>query len=186
MEIWDLYDEQEQKTGETWERSRAMEIPEGRYHLVCEILIRHRDGTFLLTLRDPEKESWPDCWEASAGGSVLAGETPEQGAVREMFEETGLTADRLELIGVTKKPKSRSILYAYLAVVSCGKDAIRLQQGETAGWQWVDVPTFFRMAGEEPVMKLQYPRYKPYLDTLKTEQQGRFFRSERTGHVQDL
>ena len=32
MEIWDLYDEQGQKTGETWERSRAREIPQGRYH----------------------------------------------------------------------------------------------------------------------------------------------------------
>ena len=31
MEIWDLYDEQGNKTGETWERSRAKEIPEGRY-----------------------------------------------------------------------------------------------------------------------------------------------------------
>ena len=26
MEIWDLYDEQGQKTGEIWERSRAREI----------------------------------------------------------------------------------------------------------------------------------------------------------------
>ena len=29
-EIWDLYDEQGNKTGETWERSRDGEIPEGR------------------------------------------------------------------------------------------------------------------------------------------------------------
>ena len=49
MEIWDLYDEQGRKTGETWERSRAMEIPEGRYHIVCDILIRHKDGEFLLS-----------------------------------------------------------------------------------------------------------------------------------------
>ena len=27
MEIWDLYDEKGNKTGETWERSRAKEIP---------------------------------------------------------------------------------------------------------------------------------------------------------------
>ena len=51
MEIWDLYDEQGNKTGETWERSRAKEIPEGRYHIVCDILIRHQDGSFLLTFR---------------------------------------------------------------------------------------------------------------------------------------
>ena len=96
-----------------------------------------------------------------------------------MFEETGLAADRLELIGITKKPQSRTVIYAYLAVVSCEKDSVRLQERETVGWQWVDVPTFFRMAGEEPVMKIQYPRYKPYLDTLE-EQKG------QTGHVQDV
>ena len=101
MEIWDLYDEQGQKTGETWERSRAREIPEGRYHIVCDILIRHQDGEFLLTLRDPDKDVYPGCLEASAGGSALAGETPEEAARREMLEETGLTADKLELIGTT-------------------------------------------------------------------------------------
>ena len=46
MEIWDLYDEQGNKTGETWERSRAYEIPEGRYHIVCDVLVRHQDGSF--------------------------------------------------------------------------------------------------------------------------------------------
>ena len=167
MEVWDLYDDQGQKTGETWERSRAMEIPEGRFHIVCDVLIRHQDGDFLLTLRDPDKDVFPGCLEASAGGSALAGETPEEAARREMMEETGLTADQLELIGTTLKPQSRSAVYAYLAVVNCEKNSVRLQPGETVGYQWVDVPAFFRMIQEEPVLKNQYPRYKPYLDTLE-------------------
>ena len=167
MEIWDLYDEQGRKTGETWERSRALEIPEGRYHIVCDVLIRHQDGSFLLTLRDPDKDIYPGCLEASAGGSALAGETPEQAAGREMLEETGLTAGKLELIGTTWKPQSRSVVYAYLAVVDCEKDSVRLQQGETADYRWVEPETFLRMVREEPVLQIQYPRYKPYLDTLK-------------------
>ena len=166
MEMWDLYDEQGRKTGETWERSRAREIPEGRYHIVCDILIRHRDGDFLLTRRDPEKDVYPGCLEASAGGSALAGETPEEGARREMLEETGLTADKLELIGTTWRPKSRSVIYAYLAVVDCDKHSVRLQEGETVDYQWMDTLTFLRMIQEEPVLKIQYPRYKPYLDTI--------------------
>ena len=167
METWDLYDEQGRKTGETWERSRAREIPEGRYHIVCDILIRHQDGEFLLTLRDPDKDIYPGCLEASAGGSALAGETPEEAARREMLEETGLIADRLELIGTTVRPHSYSIIYAYLAIVNCEKDSVRLQPGETVGYQWVDAPTFLRMIRDEPVLKIQYPRYKSYLDTLK-------------------
>ncbi len=168
MEIWDLYDERGNKTGETWERSRAREIPEGRYHIVCDILIRHEDGAFLLTFRDPRKDIYPGCWEASAGGSALAGETPEEGARREMLEETGLKAEKLELIGITRKRETRSAVYAFIAVVDCSKDAVRLQEGETVDYQWLEPSAFLRLIQEEPVLAIQYPRYKPYLDRLES------------------
>ena len=167
MEIWDLYDRQGNRTGETWERARAREIPEGRYHIVCDILIRHEDGDFLLTLRDSRKEVYPGCWEASAGGSALAGETPEAAARREMLEETGLKAEKLEQISTTWKPMSRSVIYAYLAVVSCDKSSIRLQEGETVDYRWVDAPVLLRLMQEEPALKKQYLRYRPWLDTLE-------------------
>ncbi|MBR3431323.1 MAG: NUDIX hydrolase [Clostridia bacterium] len=166
MEIWDLYDEKGNKTGETWERSRAKEIPEGRYHIVCDILIRHRDGDFLLTLRDSRKEMYPGCWEASAGGSALAGETPEEGARREMQEETGLKAEKLELISITRKPDSRSVVYAFIAMVDAAKDSVMLQEGETVDYQWMKLSALRKMIRDEPVLAIQYPRYKPYLDTL--------------------
>ena len=167
MEIWDLYDRQGNRTGETWERARAREIPEGRYHIVCDILIRHEDGDFLLTLRDSRKEVYPGCWEASAGGSALAGETPEAAARREMLEETGLKAEKLEQISTTWKPMSRSVIYAYLAVVSCDKSSVRLQEGETVDYRWVDAPVLLRLMQEEPALKKQYLRYRPWLDTLE-------------------
>ena len=166
MEIWDLYDEKGNKTGETWERSRAKEIPEGRYHIVCDILIRHRDGDFLLTLRDSRKEMYPGCWEASAGGSALAGETPEEGARREMQEETGLKAEKLELISITRKSDSRSVVYAFIAMVDAAKDSVMLQEGETVDYQWMKLSALRKMIRDEPVLAIQYPRYKPYLDTL--------------------
>jgi ADP-ribose pyrophosphatase YjhB (NUDIX family) len=166
MEIWDLYDEKGNKTGETWERSRAKEIPEGRYHIVCDILIRHRDGDFLLTLRDSRKEMYPGCWEASAGGSALAGETPEEGARREMQEETCLKAEKLELISITRKPDSRSVVYAFIAMVDAAKDSVMLQEGETVDYQWMKLSALRKMIRDEPVLAIQYPRYKPYLDTL--------------------
>ena len=166
MEIWDLYDEKGNKTGETWERSRAKEIPEVRYHIVCDILIRHRDGDFLLTLRDSRKEMYPGCWEASAGGSALAGETPEEGARREMQEETGLKAEKLELISITRKSDSRSVVYAFIAMVDAAKDSVMLQEGETVDYQWMKLSALRKMIRDEPVLAIQYPRYKPYLDTL--------------------
>ena len=58
-----------------------------------------------------------------------------------------------------------------MIIVDCEKDSVRLQQGETVGYQWADVQAFFRMIREEPVLKVQYPRYKPYLDTLEGQKQ---------------
>ena len=79
-----------------------------------------------------------------------------------MLEETGLKADQLKLIGITRKPKSRSVIYAYLATVKCEKDSVRLQPGETVDYRWVDAQTLLRLMREEPVLKMQHPRYKPY------------------------
>ena len=70
---------------------------------------------------------------------------------------------------MTCNPQRRSLVYAWLAVVSCGKDSIRFQPGETVGYQWVDVPAFLRLVPTEPVLKIQYPRYRPYLDTLEEQ-----------------
>ena len=92
MELWDAYDVR----GNSLEHTliRGEEVPAGEYHLVADILVRHTDGSFLLTQRDPQKPAFPGCWELSAGGSVLAGETALSGAMRELREETGLSAER--------------------------------------------------------------------------------------------
>ena len=70
MELWDLYDRNGNLTGEVWERRHGnyMNIPEGRYHLVSDILVQHRDGSYLLTKRHQGKDLYPGYWEASAGG----------------------------------------------------------------------------------------------------------------------
>lgn len=48
------------------------------------------DGRVLLGHRHPDREHYPDCWDA-IGGHIEPGETPEQGLVRECREELGVT-----------------------------------------------------------------------------------------------
>ena len=93
MELWDAYDRNWEKTGETLARGPVQQ--KGTYHLVVGILVEHVDGTLLLMQRHPQKETWPGVYEASAGGSVLAGEKPLDAARRELYEETGIRAEAL-------------------------------------------------------------------------------------------
>ena len=49
MEIWDAYDENFNIIdGMTLVRGEEETIPEGVYHLVVDILVKHKDGTYLL------------------------------------------------------------------------------------------------------------------------------------------
>lgn len=50
MELWDAYDRHGNKLpGVTLRRGEP--VPEGMYHLVSEVLVRHTDGSFLLMRR---------------------------------------------------------------------------------------------------------------------------------------
>lgn len=96
MELWDVYDKGRKKTGKT--HVRGVPMPEGDYHLISDIWVVNESGRVLITRRHPKK-TYGLMWECS-GGSVLAGETSLQGAVRELLEETGLLVgeDELKLI----------------------------------------------------------------------------------------
>jgi 8-oxo-dGTP pyrophosphatase MutT (NUDIX family) len=168
MELWDLYDRDGNITDQVWERKHGHndEIPEGLYHLVSDILVQHTDGTYLLTKRDMRKDICPGLWEPSAGGSAKQGEGPEECAVRELFEETGLKADSMEFINKTVSDKNRSIYYSYLAVVNCDKDSVVLQEGETTEYKWVDKKGLLEYTKSELAMKKHVERYREFFDRL--------------------
>lgn len=62
MELWDAYDGDFQKIKDTV-LIRGEPIPEGLYHLVCSVLVRHEDGSYLLMQRDIRKH-----WGRYVGG----------------------------------------------------------------------------------------------------------------------
>lgn len=135
MEIWDLYDHEGKPTGETAVRGEV--LPAGRYHIVCETLLRHRDGSFLLMRRDPEKPIHPGDWEATAGGSALAGEDPLTCAKRELLEETGIEGEDFREIAVTASDRNQCLFHSYLAETGADKASVVLQPGETVDWRWL-------------------------------------------------
>lgn len=95
MERWDLYTKDREKTGKTMARGEA--TPEGCYRLVVHVCIFNDRGELLIQQRQSFKKGWPNLWDVSVGGHVVAGETSREAAEREVLEELGV---RLSLEGV--------------------------------------------------------------------------------------
>lgn len=88
MEIWDIYDENLQKTGRTALRDGDL-LRAGEYHLVVHVCLFCGDK-MLIQRRAPQKKAWSGYWDVTAGGSALTGETLAQAASRELREEMGI------------------------------------------------------------------------------------------------
>ena len=87
MELMDVYDENRVKTGCTFER--GTKLAAGEYCAVVLVCIFNSEGKLLIQQRQSFKQGWPDMWDVSVGGGVLAGETSKQAAERETMEELG-------------------------------------------------------------------------------------------------
>ena len=159
-EIWDAYNEKEERLG--IDLIRGNKLPEGAYHLVVSVLVQHIDGDYLLMQRD-FKKTWSGFFEATAGGAVLKGETPEAGAIREVKEETGLTVEHLALFKKNLNPKRQIILYHYIAKTSDPKEAVTLQPGETMAYKWLNYGQFLLFLNSKDCIPGQAVSIKAYL-----------------------
>ena len=90
-EMWDAYNCKGEKLGYQIPRSMAKSLSEGVYHIAVMIYVKRADGCILATQRSRNKTN-PLKWEVT-GGSILAGETPVEGAARELAEETGCVVE---------------------------------------------------------------------------------------------
>ena len=70
------------------------------------------EGQILLA----RNAAWPGKMYALITGFMEAGETPQDGIAREIAEETSLTTDSLDLIGVYDFQRMNQIIIAYHAV----------------------------------------------------------------------
>lgn len=159
MEIWDACDREGNLTGEKLIRGEP--IPAGRYHMVCEVLVRHADGSYLCMKRSSTKEGFPGWLEATAGGSALAGEDKLACVRRELREETGIEGKKFTEIGTSR---NRNTLYhTFLCIVNCDKNAVKLQAGETEDFCWLSETEFIDFVNSGNMIPVQRRRYDPWL-----------------------
>ena len=162
MEIWDGYRADGSLAG--IDLVRGEPIPDGIYFMTVEILVRHTDGDYLLMQRDLNKPAFPGYLEATAGGAAQKGEDPYTAALRELREETGITAEKLEPIA--NMTYHRMLNYQYLCLTDCEKDSVTLQEGETVGYKWVNEAEFVDFINSGDMIPTQRERYAEYFKKL--------------------
>ena len=139
MELWDLYTENRRLTDKT--HIRGEEIPDGYYHLVVHVWIKNSKGEYLISQRSATRPASPLMWEC-VGGSVVAGESSLEGALREVKEEVGL--DLLPSSGKLLFTKTRRTYHDFMDVWLFQYDGeVSLDNAttdEVAQIKWMTVP----------------------------------------------
>lgn len=141
-EIWDLLDENGNKTGKIFERGKP--FPEGYYHLGVDVWIVNAKNEILLQKRSPNKRNSPNVW-AMTGGSNLKGETSLQTIEREVKEELGITLNVQDLQLMTHYKTGNVWLDEYFVRQEVDLKDIVMQPEEVCDVKWAtyeEVQTF--------------------------------------------
>lgn len=164
MELWDAYDRHGQKTG--WTIRRGEPIPEGSFHLVSCVVVRHVDGDFLILRRSAQKEAYPNILEIGVGGCAMQGEDAITCAKRELFEETGILCEDLQETGRYVDERSQAIYEGYLCVTDMDKDAVRLLPEENSDYYWYTPEEFLEFFRSDLCLDRFKRRLKDYIKTI--------------------
>uniref|UniRef100_A0A0G4FNN3 Nudix hydrolase domain-containing protein n=1 Tax=Chromera velia CCMP2878 TaxID=1169474 RepID=A0A0G4FNN3_9ALVE len=73
------------------QKSRGDVHRDGEWHRAVHIWLADNDGRVLLQKRSEHKDTHPGMWDVSVAGHIDAGGDPLRSAVREIWEEVGLT-----------------------------------------------------------------------------------------------
>lgn len=143
-EYFDILDETGKFTGKI--ESRKICHKEGLWHKAVVVFIVNSKNQVLLQKRSPSKRMWPNMWDVTAGGHVLAGEFGFQAIIREAQEELGIKLNKNEMTflgsSISSNLKEDIINKHFNEYYIVNKDLdetkLKLQKEEVSEVNWVD------------------------------------------------
>lgn len=150
-EIWDVYNRNKQKTG----RIHQMGLPlrKNEYHIVIHAWVVNSNDEVIMTKRHKSKKICPNKWECTEG-SILAGESSIEGAIREIKEEIGLSFEKEEGIFLTSfiLERSKTIIDAFMFRRYVKLENLILQENEVSEAMIVDREKYFEMCKNKKIV----------------------------------
>lgn len=142
MEYFEVLNEYGEFTGKIVTREECHE--KGLWHRSVYAFIFNEKGEVLLQKRSSNKKLWPNLWDITAGGHVLAGEFGMQALIREVKEELGLDIKEDEikyLVGSTSsnikgKIKNNHFNECYIITKNIDISQLKLQEEEVSDVKW--------------------------------------------------
>jgi len=134
---------------------RSLARKNGLMYSVIHLWIYNSKGGVLLQHRCKEKKLYPDMWDVSIAGSVIAKESPIDAAIREAKEEIGLVIFKDELNEVFTftenfdygKDKMCELAHVFLFKYNAPIESFKLQKEE------VDEVRFFSQKEIKDIFK---------------------------------
>ncbi len=145
-ELVTIVDEQNNEIGVVHRREmRAGRLP----HRATYILVFNSQGELYVQKRTQTKDVFPGYYDVAAGGVVVAGESYEEGAVRELAEELGIRGAPLTPLFDFYYEDEYIRLWG--RAFSCMYDGeLELQEEEVERGEFMKVEEVFRLAESEP------------------------------------
>lgn len=161
-EMFEIMESDGSFTGKLKPRSQVHR--DGDLHGAAHIWVyRLVDGKaeVLLQKRSDDKDSFPGCYDVSSAGHLDPGEDFLAGAMRELEEELGISAEPAELQYMHTKEidltdifhgeafHNHEFIAIYMLELVPQNMEIHYQESEISGVMWMEVDTLLRMAKED-------------------------------------
>lgn len=160
-ELWDLVNKDKKKVGKTYVRYSENPIPEGLYHITARVWIKKPDGKLIIVQRHPARVDGL-LWE-STSGAVIHNERSINGAVREVFEETGIVINPKELIYLGDVISNDCIEENYMCKLKHDQ-CIILQKDEIINAKFFDINELDKMKSLITTAAIiSLDKFKPFL-----------------------